>query len=296
MSWKDWIRRNPRLHRAVKHLMSAALAPWCRWRGKPPSLIPRALRDAFTLGGRVEVWYAYVDGSRATPFHYDRERITQTCRRVAAGELGHYGQVDAWLYAALARYPIAGQRVAIIGSADQGHGPWYEAVCLHYGARPVTVDYNPVEFEDERLQFMRAPLDPAQVEPFDAALSISSFEHDGLGRYGEPLDPDGDLKAMQLMKRLIKPGGRLYLTVPVGRDKVIFNVHRIYGELRLPMLLQGWKVEDRFGWEEEALRRDTGFGWEPVRYVRGPRGWEAHPLHPQCPEYAPVWVLRNEPA
>jgi SAM-dependent methyltransferase len=230
------------------------------------------------------------------PLYYDRQRIAEICRRVAAGEWGHYGQVDAWLYSALQRYPIAGQRVAVMGSTDQGYGPWYEAICLHYGARPVTVDYNPIEFEDERLQFMRAPLDWARVEPLDAALSISSFEHDGLGRYGEPLDPAGDLKAMQLMKRLLKPGGRLFLTVPVGKDKVVFNIHRIYGRLRLPLLLQGWTVEDRFGWEESALDRDTGFGWEPVKYLRGPAGWEVQPLHPGCPEYAPVWVLRNEPA
>ncbi|MCX8155715.1 MAG: DUF268 domain-containing protein [Verrucomicrobiae bacterium] len=296
MSWKDGIRRHRQVHRSMKHLMSVVLAPWCRLRGKPPALIPRRLRAAFTLGGKIEVLYAYVDGSRAVPYRYSRERIAEVCRRVAAGEMGHYGGVDAWLYAALARYPIAGQRVAIMGSADQGYGPWYEGVCLHYGAQPVTVDYNPVEFEDERLQFMRAPVDLARVRPFDAALSISSFEHDGLGRYGEPLDPDGDLKAMQLMKRLIKPGGRLFLTVPVGRDKVVFNIHRIYGRLRLPLLLQGWKVEDRFGWEEAALDRDTGFGWEPVEYVRGKAGWEARLLHPGCPEYAPVWVLRNEPA
>lgn len=296
MAWKDWIRRHPRLHQQVKHLLSAALVPWCRWRHKPPPLIPRRLRDAFTMGGKVAIWYAYVDGSRATPFHYHSKCIAQTCRRVAAGELGHYGLVDAWLYAALQKYPIAGQRVAVMGSADQGFGPWYECVCLHYGAQPVTVDYNPVAFEDPRLQFMRAPLDPAHVEPFEAALSISSFEHDGLGRYGEPLDPDGDLKAMQLMKRLLQPRGRLFLTVPVGRDKVVFNLHRIYGPARLPLLLQGWTVEDRFGWEDSALERDTGFGWEPVRHVRGPHGWETRPLHPGCPEYAPVWVLRNDPA
>jgi Caenorhabditis protein of unknown function, DUF268 len=36
---------------------------------------------------------------------------------------------------------------------------------------------------------------------FDAGFSISSFEHDGLGMYGDPLDPDGDLKAMRKMKQ-----------------------------------------------------------------------------------------------
>jgi hypothetical protein len=34
-------------------------------------------------------------------------------------------------------------------------------------------------------------------ETFDVILSISSFEHDGLGRYGDPLDPDGGLRSMK---------------------------------------------------------------------------------------------------
>jgi hypothetical protein len=41
---------------------------------------------------------------------------------------------------------------------------------------------------------------------FDVVLSISSFEHDGLGRYGDPLNPDGDMAAMRSTRRLLKPG------------------------------------------------------------------------------------------
>ncbi len=41
---------------------------------------------------------------------------------------------------------------------------------------------------------------------FDLVLSISSFEHDGLGRYGDPLNPDGDMTAMRNTRRLLKQG------------------------------------------------------------------------------------------
>jgi len=64
--------------------------------------------------------------------------------------------------------------------------------------------------------------------------SISSLscmhvvEHIGLGRYGEPLDPEGDLKAISELKRVLAPGGNLLFVVPVGSPKVIFNLHRIY--------------------------------------------------------------------
>ena len=53
-------------------------------------------------------------------------------------------------------------------------------------------------------------------------------EHIGLGRYGDPLDPDGDLKAMGELKRVLAPGGLLLFVVPVGQPRVCFNAHRIY--------------------------------------------------------------------
>jgi len=181
-----------------------------------------------------------------------------------------------------------------MGSADQGYGPWYECVCLHFGGRPTTVDYNAIVFDDSRLQFVQAPVPPSTSAPFDCGLSISAFEHDGLGRYGDPLDPDADLKAMRQMKKLVRKHSLLYLSVPIGKDKVVFNLHRIYGRARLGLLLDGWTVVDSFGFEDAHLDRDTGAGWEPARYTPGPHGVEKTLLHPQYPVYEPVWVLRND--
>jgi SAM-dependent methyltransferase len=54
-------------------------------------------------------------------------------------------------------------------------------------------------------------------------------EHVGLGRYGDPLDPQGDQKAMTELARVLAPGGALLFVVPVGRPRICFNAHRIYG-------------------------------------------------------------------
>ena len=51
----------------------------------------------------------------------------------------------------------------------------------------------------------------------------------------------------------LRPGGKLLLTVPVGPDALVWNLHRRYGQLRLPMLLRGWEEVDRIGWEEARL-------------------------------------------
>jgi hypothetical protein len=42
----------------------------------------------------------------------------------------------------------------------------------------------------------------------DFVYSFSSLEHDGLGRYGDPIDPWGDVKAMQRASCYVKPGKR----------------------------------------------------------------------------------------
>jgi SAM-dependent methyltransferase len=67
--------------------------------------------------------------------------------------------------------------------------------------------------------------------PSDSIASLSCLhviEHIGLGRYGDPLDPDGDLKAIGELIRVLAPGGDLLVATPVGRPRVAFNAHRIY--------------------------------------------------------------------
>lgn len=54
------------------------------------------------------------------------------------------------------------------------------------------------------------------------------IEHVGLGRYGDPLDPNGDLQAISELKRVLAVGGNLLFVVPIGKPKIMFNAHRIY--------------------------------------------------------------------
>jgi len=204
MTWKMFIRRRPSLHHCLTAARAHARNPLCRLKGRPLACIPWKLRAEFSMYGRVQILYRYSDGSQSRPIVYDRHTIDAVCYRVATGELGHYKGIDAWLHAALKKYPIRGQQVAIMGSADQGFGPWYECLCLYYRGNPTTIDYNPIDFQDSRLHFVKAPINLVSLKPFDAAFSISSFEHDGLGRYGDPLDPAADLNAMHQMKQLIK--------------------------------------------------------------------------------------------
>ena len=170
-------------------------------------------------------------------------------------------------------------KVAVFGSQE----PWVEAMVLALGAETVTVlEYNRLDYQHEAVRTVSLEgfdsffSDAAEIGTFDVAFSISSFDHSGLGRYNDPIDPDGDMNyGMNRAMQLLKDGGLLYLTVPIGPDKLIWNLMRVYGPVRLPVLLQGWEVVERVGWEEDRLSAqsmnvmDT---YEPVFVLRKSSG------------------------
>ena len=94
---------------------------------------------------------------------------------------------------------------------------------------------------------------------YDLVINCSSIEHVGLaGRYGEKTDRrEGDLDAMSQLRSLLKPGGKMLLTLPVGTDSVFRPLHRVYGEERLPRLLEGWDID-----HEEYWRKSEDNRWE----------------------------------
>jgi SAM-dependent methyltransferase len=69
---------------------------------------------------------------------------------------------------------------------------------------------------------------PFESDSIKSLSCMHVVEHVGLGRYGDPLDPEGDARAMAELKRVLAPGGSLLFVVPVGRSRVQFNAHRIY--------------------------------------------------------------------
>jgi len=91
-------------------------------------------------------------------------------------------------------------------------------------------DFRPAIIRLSNLEIGHADLTQLQFHD-NSILSLSCMhvvEHIGLGRYGDPIDPDGDLKAMDELMRVLAPGGHLYFVVPVGQPSIRFNAHRIY--------------------------------------------------------------------
>jgi hypothetical protein len=67
-------------------------------------------------------------------------------------------------------------------------------------------------------------------------------EHIGLGRYGDPLDPLGTVKACKELTRVLAPGGNLYFGVPIGKPRVCFNAHRIHSPTQILEYFAGLKL------------------------------------------------------
>jgi SAM-dependent methyltransferase len=92
------------------------------------------------------------------------------------------------------------------------------------------LDYRPARLKLSGLTCGRGDLLALDFAS-DSVESLScmhTVEHVGLGRYGDPIDPLGDLKAIRELSRVLSPGGSLLFVVPVGRPRVRFNAHRIY--------------------------------------------------------------------
>lgn len=95
-------------------------------------------------------------------------------------------------------------------------------------------------------------LPPEWVGCTDSLSCLHTIEHFGLGRYGDAIDPAGYLKGLAQMKRMVAPGGLLYLATPIGPQRIEFNAHRIFAaETVLGWFQEGWEIE-RFAWLDDG--------------------------------------------
>lgn len=233
---------------------------------EPPREIPEELREEFTLDHTIPVVYWYHNQLYSEPKFFSKKLIYYFLSKVYLRENGNYPGTDPYLFQALDEltHAIKDKEVGIIGSEF----PWYEAMILSYGGWPVVIEYLPIKTNFSRITYLTPSEYEKNPRKFDLLLSISSTEHDGLGRYGDPINPCGDLRSMNEFKKMLNPNGLLLLAVPVGQDTLVWNAHRIYGPKRLPMLLKGWEVVKTYGFSPDQFQLKHNSCVQPVFLLR----------------------------
>jgi SAM-dependent methyltransferase len=123
------------------------------------------------------------------------------------------------------------------------------------------VDLNPSDwpYVQAGLKFLQGDILtlPLPLNHYDLITNCSTVEHVGLtGRYDvEVGKPDGDFEAMARLRDIMKPNGLMLLTIPVGLDEVFPPLCRVYGQERLPRLLDGFVVEEACYWIKDDANR-----------------------------------------
>lgn len=128
------------------------------------------------------------------------------------------------------------------------------------------VDIRPLSLPMDSIKFVRGSVLelPFADNSVSSLSSICVIEHIGLGRYGDPIDPDGSIKAFTEICRVLKHGANLYISVPIEEiSKTYFNAHRAFEErYLLGTLLNEFEIVDRkyiYG-DNFVDTKDKGFG------------------------------------
>ena len=224
----------------------------------PYKEIPTELISSYTQDGNIPILKWWKDGSRELAksiwdddylgsymSHFSNYNIRN--KRVTRDS---YSGGSKMVLEALEKYKIFNKDVAVIGTTS----PWIEAILLNNKNSVTTIEYNTPILKTNKLKTIDYfDFEKTDIK-YDCIISYSSIEHSGLGRYGDPLDPNGDLKSMDVIFNHLNPDSLLLFGAPFGKDALVWNVHRVYGNKRLPLLFAKFTELEWIGHKRRILR------------------------------------------
>lgn len=160
-------------------------------------------------------------------FEIDKENLWPIMgdKYADAGAMGNYFWQDLWA----AKHIISEGILEHfdIGSRIDG----FIAHLLAAGIKMNMIDIRPFPSEVENLYTIvddATMLNNIEDDSLESLSALCSLEHFGLGRYGDPVDPEACFKCFAAIQRKMKVGGRVYISVPIGKERVEFNAHRVF--------------------------------------------------------------------
>lgn len=206
-------------------LTEQSYSDYCiRFRLKPrPKMHPRQLGDDFVYEDAEK----YQRLNKRSNFAIREEYMypIATDKYDVAGTMDDYFWQDLW--AAKLVYKSGVKKHFDIGSSIAG----FIAHLLSMDVDVTVIDVREFPGEAENLHTIvddATYLSQIPDESIESMSALCSLEHFGLGRYGDPVDPEACFKCFDAIQRKMKKGGRLYISVPVGYERVEFNAHRIF--------------------------------------------------------------------
>lgn len=166
--------------------------------------------------------------ARINPYPHEKKQQSGTAK-------GHYFHQD--LLVARRIHESKPEKHVDIGSRVDG----FVAHVASYRTIEV-IDIRPMDSSVRNIEFRQADLmsPPPEITDYCDSLScLHAIEHFGLGRYGDPIDFEGHIKGLDSLHRILKTGGTLYLSSPIGPQRIEFNAHRVFDVKYLLSLFEG---------------------------------------------------------
>ena len=235
------------------------------YNNSPYEKIPEELKNEYTMNGKIPIFNWYFDGRKQDGVKWSNSLINSHINKYTPYNIRNdpkvgidaYGnQVCVNLLNSFEDYNIRNKNVAVVGSET----PWIEAMLLNMSNKVTTIEYNVPDGNFENIQLQCKDYFnhfEKNKEIYDAIITFSSIEHSGLGRYGDPLDPNGDIKTMNNIYNNLIDNGLVIWGAPVGKDVLSWNAHRIYGPVRLPLIFNKFKELKWYGFTKEELFAKT---------------------------------------
>ena len=160
---------------------------------------------------------------------------------------GHYFHQD--LYVAKRIFNASPKKHLDVGSRIDGfvaHLAVFRSIEV-LDIRPLTSSVKNISFQ--KIDLMTLPEN--MIDYCDSISSLHAIEHFGLGRYGDPIDYFGHIKALENLTKMLQSGGDLYFSVPIGKQRIEFNAHRVFSVQYLLDLFNGRYTLKRFSYVDD---------------------------------------------
>jgi len=130
-------------------------------------------------------------------------------------------------------------------------------------------DIRPIVSTITNITFTQIDITKPDFTLLDYADSISclhAIEHFGLGRYNDPIDAWGHINGLNNIYKALKPGGKLYLSTPIGKQRIEFNAQRVFNMSYLIRLFKDRYCIDSFSYVDDRgdLHREADLNEEKI--------------------------------